>query len=216
MNADSAESSSTGGITMTTYITIRNNCKTATIHCAISWAGIQQDYRNDIGPNGGYGEYELNDWGDHDFTIIWGTDENRFKSENNNKVDMKAILRFASFLTINPLGILASLGSLAGDLQIKPSDIESGNVIVKTQRPPTIQNGREVESPNINLTAYPILIDGLHTLNGNDIVVTGGDLKGEYVKATKTYYIYGAEPLRAHWSNRLKNKSEQDYVARSS
>jgi hypothetical protein len=209
-----AEHRAQESITMTTYITIRNNSKTATIHCAISWGGIQQDYRNDIGPNGGYAEYELNDWGDHDLTIIWGTNENRFKSENNNKLDFRKLL--ALVMCINNPSAQMTQALLGSALKVRPGEFEPGDVKIVMSRPPKVKPDGSVEVPlQTSVNVYPVLITGLHTLNGNDIVVTGGDLIGEYVKATKTYYIYGTEPLKAHWSNRLSNKSEADYVARS-
>lgn len=167
---------------MTNYLTVRNNCQAVKIHCAISWATFQQDYRNDIAPHGGYVEYELHDIGWHDLTIIIGAASNRFLASNNNKsLALEFVWNFYKDL-------LFDLPNIGGKYaQIKAAD-------------------------GVRLKPGPLAISGIYTPDGNDVVVTGGDIQGQFDKEG-SYVITRIDPLRAHWSNRLSPKNERDYVA---
>ena len=167
---------------MTNYITVRNNCQAVNVHCALSWATFQQDFRNDIPPRGGYVEYELSDIGSHDLTIIMGTESNRFRAENNGKslvLDLVFTVYKDIFLLQKPDFQAAAAVKVVDGVQVK---------------------------------ANPLVIPGIYTPHGNDIVVTGGDIQGHFAD-DGSYLITRIDPLRAHWSNRLTPRQEQDYVA---
>jgi hypothetical protein len=194
------------------YVTIRNNSQVP-IHCALSWASIQQDFKNDIKPNGGYDEFVLHDIGLHDLTIIVGTKENRFQSGNNGKIDGMKILA-AVMAGVNPAAAYQLFATGALKIEV------AGDVPIEIGRPPTIINKGDAEivevPPKIDLRVHPLVITGLRTLDGNDVVVSGGEFVGEYAKPFKKFFVYEFKPLKAHWSNRLSNKSQKDYQAPSS
>jgi len=162
----------------TNYITVRNNCRAAKIHCALSWGTFQQDFRNDIPANGGYVEFELHDIGQHDLTIIMATTANRFSPNNNGK----SVL----------LDMVVEVGKAALQGQLAQFAADHNDVKVVD---------------GVQLRAYPVVITGLVTTHGNDITVTGGDIRFNQTVIT------GLDQLRAHWSNRMSPRNEQDYVA---
>lgn len=194
------------------YITITNKCRSAKIHCAISWNGIQQDFRNDLRSKDGYEEFELRDIGWHDLTIVMGAPDNRFRSEDNNRIDIGRLLAQAAPVAAVVPGIgwlVAGVGTAVAltldqtgtksvySLTVGNGGPGSGSKIVR------IKEG-------VQLEAYPISIKGLYTPYGHDIVVTGGDIHGEE-QSDGSYLITGMDPLRAHWKNRT-NGNQQDYV----
>lgn len=167
---------------MTNYLTIRNNCPQVKIHCAISWATFQQDFRNDIPPRGGYVEYELGDIGWHDLVIVMGTAGNRFLPANNGRSL-----------------VLEAIVKLYGDffLEFKLPDL--------TPRQVKVVDG-------VQLKASSLVIPAIYTPDGNDVVVTGGDIHGS-VDKNGDYVVTRIDPLSARWSNRLSPKGEKTYVA---
>ncbi len=198
---------------MGNYITVRNNCKNTPIHCAISSSvlAVQQTFANDLPPKGqGYAEWELDDAGWHDFVTVIGAEENRFKSENNDKFEFRKLLAASPALVVaGPLGwALAAAGTIAAVVLDRVEGVP-----IYTTTIPGVGKVQFTIKDGAKLDLWPVVIRGLYTPHGNDITISGGDMKYEYDKTNKRYVILGIEPLRAHWSNRMSSKSEGDYVA---
>lgn len=198
---------------MANALSVTNNCKNSPIHCAISASvlAVQQSYKNDLLPKGqGSFEWALDDLGWHDFVAVIASEENRFKSENNDKFDFRKLLVASPVLAVaGPLGwALAAAGTIAAVVLDQVSGVP-----VYTMDLPGVGKVQFTIKAGAKLDLWPVVIKGLYTPHGNDITITGGDIKYEYDKATKRYVILGVEPLRAHWSNRMSPKSQADYVA---
>jgi hypothetical protein len=171
---------------MTNYITVRNNCRAVKIHCALLWATFQQDFRNDIPPRGGYVEYELHDAGWHDLAIIVGTTANRFDARNNGR------------------------SLVLGQVLDQVLTLEKDLFLLQKPDLSAITNVKVVDG--VRLRPNAVMIPAIHTPDGNDIVVTGGDIQGR-LEDDGSYVITRIDPLRAHWSNRCSPQSQKDYPA---
>jgi len=188
---------------MSNFIRVTNNCKSARIHCAISWDGIQQDFRNNLAPNGGYAEYELNDLGDHDFTAVMACKDNEFKTENNHKWNIGRMLSQAvPFLALTgPIGFIAGVIGEGVALILDRTGVIP--VYTLTVGPDGVGGGikRFVIKDGANIQSWPLTIPRLHTPYGNNIVITGGDVHFERDETRDLYVITGIDQLHAQWNN---------------
>lgn len=200
---------------MSNYITITNKSQTSFVHCAISASplGIQQDFRNDIKPNGGYAEYALGDLGWHDLTIVIGGNDNKFKSSNNNKVDVgRMLLQMAPAAIVVPgIGTLIAVVGTAVAVGLDQSGTKSIYTPSIGSDGPGTGSKTFVLGKDVKLVAPPLTIHGLYTPYGNDIEVTGGDLIIE-ARTDGPDVIKGITPLKAHWKNRT-TKASANYTA---
>jgi hypothetical protein len=194
----------------TCYITVKNKSATP-IHCAVaaSVTNVQQTFYNDV-PKEGYFEWPFDDVGWHVFTAVIASEENRFKSEDNGRFDIRRLLAASPLLVVaGPLGwALAAAGTIASVVLD-----QTGAVPIYTGTLPGVGKVQWTIKAGAKLDLWPIVIPRLYTQHGNDIQITGGDVKYEHDKTTKRYVILSVSPLRAHWNNRMSPKGEADYVA---
>jgi hypothetical protein len=200
---------------MANYITVKNSSQTSFIHCAISASplGVQQDFRNDLKPNGGYGEFALSDLGWHDLTIVIGGTDNKFKTANNNKVDIgRMLLQMAPVAMVVPgIGTLVAVVGTAVAVGLDQSGTKSIYTPSIGSDGPGTGAKTFVLGEGVKLHAPSLTIPGLYTPYGNDIEVTGGDLIIDS-RSDGPDIIKGITPLKAHWKNRT-TKASANYVA---
>lgn len=178
---------------MSSQIKVINNAKVP-IHGALSWFGIQQQCFNELQVGKDH-VFEVG-LGSHDLTIVVGSQDHKFNSNNNNS--LKQILLRGLVLTGTPigLGIALAVDPIAGSdlfkLGVRPPGAVGDSITVKS-------------APNLKV--FPVTEKGLYAPHGYDISITGGDLIGKYDKATKTFTITEVKPLRLHWENKYTNNS---------
>jgi hypothetical protein len=170
------------------FITVKNQSGFCSVHCVLTTGGVQRDCKNNIGPRGGYDEFNIDDgWPGLDLTVIPGTKANQFDpSRNHTTLDLIGLIAAAGFV---PYKAPAMLEEMVPKTKLGSLNLKGAPIVLKA-----------------------VQVSGLYAPDSYDTHVSGGDIVGDYDEETNSFTVSQVTPLRLHWSNR-KSGTQGDEVA---